>query len=52
LTVRVLHSFGVQGHGGTGCPSAILAMDGEGNLFGTTAYGGDHLAGSIFEIKK
>jgi uncharacterized repeat protein (TIGR03803 family) len=50
-TVNVIHSFGTKGRGPE-CPAAKLTIDGTGNLFGTTSYGGAYGYGSIFEIKK
>src|SRR5262249_13410288 len=48
-TEIVLHTFG----GSDGLdPEAGLFMDGAGNLFGTTAGGGAHTAGTVFELLK
>jgi uncharacterized repeat protein (TIGR03803 family) len=45
--LKVLHTF----HGTTGgVPSAGLISDTAGNLYGTTAEGGSHGVGSVFEL--
>lgn len=51
-TVRVLHSFGPASlFGGDGfTPLAGLVMDAAGNLYGTTAFGGDWGVGTVFEL--
>lgn len=46
----VLHSFG-DGSGEAQNPSSNLVRDGNGNLFGTTAYGGDYRYGALFKVK-
>lgn len=46
-TLKVLHTF--QGTTG-GVPSAGLIFDLSGNLYGTTAEGGAHDAGTVFEL--
>jgi uncharacterized repeat protein (TIGR03803 family) len=46
----VLYSF-TAFKGDPGMPQAGLAMDGAGNLFGTTTYGGAINNGTIFELK-
>jgi uncharacterized repeat protein (TIGR03803 family) len=46
---RVLHEF--QGSDGF-WPSAALALDAEGNLYGTTDGGGTYNEGEVFEISK
>ena len=44
---KVLHKFkGTTG----GVPSAALIFDSAGNLYGTTAEGGSHEAGTVFEL--
>ena len=45
----VVHSFNVNGHDGYN-PEASLMIDSFGNLYGTTDYGGIHVAGTVFEI--
>lgn len=47
-TQKILHNFG----GGTdgAAPEAALIFDGAGNLYGTTASGGAHLSGTVFEL--
>jgi uncharacterized repeat protein (TIGR03803 family) len=46
-TGTVLHSFnGTDGYG----PQATLIFDAAGNLYGTTQYGGDSRAGTVFEL--
>jgi uncharacterized repeat protein (TIGR03803 family) len=47
-TEVVLHQFG-KGKDGQG-PSARLAMDEAGNLYGTTAGGGAHGRGTVFKV--
>jgi uncharacterized repeat protein (TIGR03803 family) len=48
-TETVLHSFG---NGSDGAESfGNLIFDGAGNLYGTTAYGGVHGYGTVFEMK-
>jgi uncharacterized repeat protein (TIGR03803 family) len=46
---RVLHSFGSNGDDGYQ-PEASLIFDAAGNLYGTTAMGGAHNAGTVFEL--
>jgi uncharacterized repeat protein (TIGR03803 family) len=49
-TETVLWSFGASGSGdGTG-PNGSLAMDAQGNLYGTTHSGGAFNSGTVFEI--
>jgi uncharacterized repeat protein (TIGR03803 family) len=45
----VLYSFNCSGGDGSG-PLSGLIIDGHGNLFGTTAFGGSYGQGSIFEV--
>jgi uncharacterized repeat protein (TIGR03803 family) len=45
-TLETLHSFS-----GTIGPSATLAMDGVGNLYGTTGSDGAYEQGNVFELK-
>lgn len=47
-TEKILHSFGVAGHDGFQ-PAGNLVLDGSGNIYGVTLYGGkyDHGLGSI-----
>jgi len=47
-TETVLHSFG-NGTDGAG-PRAGLIFDADGNLYGTTSFGGIHGAGTAFEL--
>jgi uncharacterized repeat protein (TIGR03803 family) len=47
--LSVLHSF--RGHPTDGAgPGAGLIMDGTGNLYGTTIFGGEHQQGTIYRI--
>jgi uncharacterized repeat protein (TIGR03803 family) len=48
-TEKDLYSFGCHLGDGTS-PSAVLALDAAGNLLGTTAGGGTHGAGTVFEL--
>ncbi len=47
-TEKILHSFGVAGHDGFQ-PAGNLVLDGSGNIYGVTLYGGkyDHGLGNI-----
>jgi len=45
----VLHSFTGDGGDGVG-PLAGLVLDAEGNLYGTTAYGGAYGYGTVFKL--
>lgn len=45
----VLYSFGAKKHDGEE-PLAGLLMDREGNLYGTTAFGGENDAGAVFRV--
>ena len=47
-TEKKLHNFGSGTDGAN--PSASLIFDAEGNLYGTTTYGGSHNGGTVFEI--
>jgi uncharacterized repeat protein (TIGR03803 family) len=47
--IKLLHSFD-YGNGGGYAPSAGLAFDKAGNLYGTTYFGGTNNDGVIFEI--
>ncbi|MGH9443884.1 MAG: choice-of-anchor tandem repeat GloVer-containing protein, partial [Thermoanaerobaculia bacterium] len=48
----VLHSFSVSlGVGDGENPDGTLILDGAGNLYGTTQYGGQSTAGTIFTVK-
>jgi len=47
-TEKVLHSFG-EGNDGTG-PEAGLVIDANGNLYGTTFFGGAYHGGMVFEL--
>ncbi len=47
-TESVLFSFGGKVDGGN--PQSVLIMDGAGNLYGTTASGGGHAMGTVFEL--
>jgi uncharacterized repeat protein (TIGR03803 family) len=49
-TFRVLHHFGPPPDGGH--PFTGLTRDAAGNLYGTTAYGGNFDAGTIFKVSK
>ena len=46
---RILHSFGGPPGDGGG-PFSGLVRDDDGNLYGTTSYGGAHNLGAVFEI--
>jgi uncharacterized repeat protein (TIGR03803 family) len=48
-TETVLHSFQSNGKDGY-CPTASLIFDPEGNLYGTTSFGGIYDAGIVFEL--
>lgn len=47
---QLLHSFGGNENDG-GNPYASLLLDGFGNLYGTTYYGGPSNAGAVFTVK-
>jgi uncharacterized repeat protein (TIGR03803 family) len=49
---RILHTFGADAaSGGGNTPIAALVLDGSGNLYGTTLYGGSGLNGTVFALK-
>jgi uncharacterized repeat protein (TIGR03803 family) len=48
-TEKVLHNFNDNGKDGA-TPYSGLIMDKAGNLYGTTAGGGTHMGGTIFEL--
>lgn len=48
-TTRVLHNFGETDTDGMQ-PYAGLVMDGSGNLYGTTFFGGSNAVGTVFEL--
>ena len=48
-TYTVLHTFSCTGMGGA-YPDAALVQDTDGNLYGTTYYGGNVSGGTIFQI--
>lgn len=50
--VRVLASFQLGADGNTTIPNGRLVFDSAGNLFGTTATGGTHGDGAVFELFK
>jgi uncharacterized repeat protein (TIGR03803 family) len=45
---KILHSFGSQGDGIN--PNGFLVFDAKGNLYSTTAEGGDHGGGTVFKL--
>src|SRR5579863_5711584 len=47
-TETVLHSFGGPPDGAN--PTARVILDSSGNVYGTTAYGGAHGYGTVFEV--
>jgi len=50
-TYSVIYSFGGEGNGGdAGGPTGKLAIDGSGNIFGTTSEGGTQNQGAVFEL--
>jgi uncharacterized repeat protein (TIGR03803 family) len=50
-TESILFGFDVDGDSQTGIgPQAGVVLDAEGNLYGTTAYGGPHFMGDVFEL--
>jgi uncharacterized repeat protein (TIGR03803 family) len=46
-TETILHAFDSSDGA---APSAGVILDAKGNLYGTTAYGGDHNSGTVFEL--
>jgi uncharacterized repeat protein (TIGR03803 family) len=48
-TERVLHVFG-GGFDGNNLGSADIAFDPQGNIYGTTLYGGAHYYGTVYEL--
>jgi uncharacterized repeat protein (TIGR03803 family) len=44
----VLHNFGGAGDGSA--PESELIFDKDGNLYGTTSFGGQHRGGTVFEL--
>ncbi len=48
-TETVLHSFNLDSQDGI-TPVASLVLDGSGNLYGTTEYGGIYTDGTVFEL--
>jgi uncharacterized repeat protein (TIGR03803 family) len=48
-TEKVLYSFSSNGNHGT-YPEGGLVLDGAGNLYGTTTFGGIHGGGTMFEL--
>jgi uncharacterized repeat protein (TIGR03803 family) len=49
-TESVLYSFGAAGDGYS--PVGTLALDNDGNLYGTTQYGGPHQGGTVFQLTR
>jgi uncharacterized repeat protein (TIGR03803 family) len=50
-TETILYSFGAASNDGS-APIGRLAFDAEGNLYGTTSYGGAYANGTVFELKR
>jgi uncharacterized repeat protein (TIGR03803 family) len=48
-TEKILHTFSDNGKDGV-YPDGGVISDAEGNLYGTTSYGGAHNGGTVFEI--
>lgn len=48
----VLYSFRGGGDNDAQAPQSSLLIDAKGNLYGTTAAGGEYLAGAVFELKR
>ena len=49
-TETVLYSFNVAGTGDGEFPFAGLVLDGAGNVYGTTQFGGTHGSGTVFKV--
>jgi uncharacterized repeat protein (TIGR03803 family) len=49
-TESVLHSFCKPGCGDGASPKTPLYLDGSGNLYGTTEFGGQYKKGAVFEV--
>src|SRR5271166_6433446 len=50
-TQSVLYSFCSQAHCADGAdPTGSLAQDAQGNVYGTTLYGGVHSKGTVFKV--
>jgi uncharacterized repeat protein (TIGR03803 family) len=47
-TETILHNFGLPGDGSE--PQCALAIDAQGNLYGTTPLGGAYSAGTVFKV--
>jgi uncharacterized repeat protein (TIGR03803 family) len=47
---RILHSFSYDSSNGR-CPFASLTLDGSGNMFGTTYWGGTAGRGTVFKLR-
>lgn len=50
-SLHVLHSFNRAADGGAHQPEAGLVELGDGEFYGTTHYGGDHGAGTIYRVR-
>jgi uncharacterized repeat protein (TIGR03803 family) len=50
-TETILYIFGAESQDGS-APIGRLAFDAEGNLYGTTSYGGAYANGTVFELKR
>ncbi len=50
-TEKIIFQFDVAGNSQTGnAPQAGVAFDANGNLYGTTGFGGPHFMGDVFEL--